>query len=120
MTVVAVVLVVGGCGRIAFDPRSDGSASDDTGSGFAPPTVVGELSSADEDDDPTLTADALEVYFVSTRAGGQGMGDIWRSVRSTVDDPWSPPSLARLEAAKAALSGVPHVSAFSVLAISSI
>jgi len=31
------------------------------------------------------------------------------------DDPWSPPALARVEAATRALRGVPHVSAFSVL-----
>jgi predicted RND superfamily exporter protein len=31
------------------------------------------------------------------------------------DDPWSAPAVARLDAAKAALLGVPHVSAFSVL-----
>src|SRR6266542_4448050 len=31
------------------------------------------------------------------------------------DDPWSPASIARLDAAKAALRGVPHVGAFSVL-----
>jgi predicted RND superfamily exporter protein len=31
------------------------------------------------------------------------------------DDPWSPPSLARVDAAEAALRRIPHVSAFSVL-----
>jgi predicted RND superfamily exporter protein len=31
------------------------------------------------------------------------------------DDPWTPSSLARLESAKAALRGVPHASAFSLL-----
>ncbi len=31
------------------------------------------------------------------------------------EDPWSPSSVARVESAKAALRGVPHVSAFSVL-----
>jgi predicted RND superfamily exporter protein len=31
------------------------------------------------------------------------------------DDPWSPASVARLDAAEAALRGVPHVAAFSVL-----
>jgi uncharacterized protein len=31
------------------------------------------------------------------------------------EDPWSPSSIARVESAKAAVGGVPHVSAFSVL-----
>ena len=62
---------------------------------FGPPKIVAELSSGDKDgydENPTLTANMLEIYFSSTRDGGPGHGDVWRSVRDSVDASWSPPS----------------------------
>jgi len=41
------------------------------------------------DEDCAMTSDRLELYFSSTRAGGPGQ--IYRSVRATVDDAWSAP-----------------------------
>lgn len=44
-----------------------------------------------EDDDPSVTADRLELYFDSNRPGSSGGGDIWVSRRSRSDEPWGPP-----------------------------
>jgi hypothetical protein len=52
---------------------------------------VTELNSDAYDDDPTLRGDLLEIYFASTRLGGQGSEEIWRSERDSVDDPWGAP-----------------------------
>jgi hypothetical protein len=61
---------------------------------FAPPELVTELGAAGADDDkPTLTADRLEIYFLSTRDGGPGGGDVWRSTRSNTGAVWDSPSL---------------------------
>ncbi len=147
----ALALALVGCGRLAFD---DVGATPDAGtlagaplpwpSGpFGPPALVAELSLQDtEDNDPSLTADQLEVFFSSNRtrtfrvlsarrdtvtepfrdlslvnglddgstyrtpkvsadgltlwvssdrAGGLGGQDVWRLVRATRNEPWSPP-----------------------------
>jgi len=52
------------------------------------------------DDDPTLPDDMLEIYFSSTRTTNKPnespdamnrAGDIWRSTRRRIDDPWGMP-----------------------------
>lgn len=61
---------------------------------FSAPTAVVEVASVgDNDEKPTLTADMLEMYFLSDRAGGLGSGDVWRSTRATTGDPWGTPVL---------------------------
>jgi len=55
---------------------------------FAPP-VLSALSSTSSDGTPTLTADLLDVYFKSTRAGGMGMQDLWHAHRTSVTAAWS-------------------------------
>jgi len=37
---------------------------------------------------PSLSADGLEMYFVSDRPGGSGSVDIWVTERKTKDSPW--------------------------------
>lgn len=59
----------------AFDPTAP----------FSSPTVVPELSTTADEDDPTLTADMLEIYFVRGE-------DIWRSTRSTLAASWTAPA----------------------------
>jgi len=54
---------------------------------FFPPVPVAELNTAHSDRNPTLSPDGLEVFFISTRAGGVGDQDIWRATRA---DPYSP------------------------------
>ena len=41
---------------------------------------------------PSVTADGLALYFQSNRPGGYGHGDTWVSRRSSVTDPWGPPT----------------------------
>jgi len=40
----------------------------------------------------SVSADELELYFTSDRAGGLGYEDIWVSTRQSVHDPWGPPT----------------------------
>ncbi len=47
----------------------------------------------DDDEKPTLTADRLELFFLSTRSGGPGGGDVWHASRSNASDAWSAPLL---------------------------
>jgi len=63
--------------------------STSTGQRFGPPRLVAELASPERNDNPTLTADLLEIYFTSTREGGNS--DIWYALRATASDPFSPP-----------------------------
>lgn len=58
---------------------------------FGAPELVPMLNTFDSDDDPTLRADLLEIYFASLRAGGQGSEDIWRAERSSVDEDFGMP-----------------------------
>jgi hypothetical protein len=47
---------------------------------FAEPVAIGTISSdGTTDDDPSLTADRLLLYFNSKRDGGLGHEDIWQS-----------------------------------------
>ncbi|HSC86528.1 MAG TPA: hypothetical protein VLC09_04630 [Polyangiaceae bacterium] len=41
-----------------------------------------------KDQDPTLTADELEIFFFSDRSGNE---DIWKAKRASVDAQWDPP-----------------------------
>lgn len=64
---------------------------------FGPPQLVAELAATDDSDNddekPTLTADRLEIVFLSTRAGGLGGGDVWHATRANAGDAWGAPSL---------------------------
>ena len=57
---------------------------------FGPPVEVDEISTQQEEDDPTLTGDMLEMYFNSNRAGSNA-GDIWKTVRNDTNDLWGVP-----------------------------
>lgn len=83
----------------AVEPASsDGGSSDSTGEPtdeplgpFDAPVAVAELNDAvAAEDDPTLTADMLEIYFGSTRSG---LEDVWMSTRASLADPWDSPVL---------------------------
>ena len=90
-----------GCARYDYElgglpPTSAGGAGGSAGTGglgpFSEPQLITALSDPEAlDDDPSLTADLLEIYFSSEREGGLGESDIWRSVRSSVDADWAPP-----------------------------
>jgi hypothetical protein len=92
-----LTLSLAACGRVAFDETRDGSALDidsvvDAAPllPFGPRQALTAISNATEDD-PTLTADGLEIIFESTRAGGCGAADLWWSQRAALDQPFAPP-----------------------------
>jgi hypothetical protein len=49
------------------------------------------INSSATDADVWISADGLELYFMSTRSGGYGGFDIWVARRATENDPWGVP-----------------------------
>jgi len=58
---------------------------------FDTPMVIDELSVEAKADNPSLTADLLEIYFTASPVPGQG-GDIWSATRSDLDVPFGAPA----------------------------
>ena len=59
---------------------------------FGTPTSLGPIvNSSASDGTPSISADGLELYFLSLRPGGLGYGDIWITKRATIDDDWGNP-----------------------------
>lgn len=108
------VLVVAGCGRIDFaalpgdvDATPGVDASLPTRPFLTPLVALTVLNYPGEDDDPTLPADQLEIYFTSDRTGG---GDIYRSSRASTTAAWSAPAEVT-ELSTPATEGTPEISA---------
>jgi hypothetical protein len=60
---------------------------------FGRPQNLGPvINSPASDFDACTSADGLELYFASDRAGGFGTADIWLSTRPSVDVSWGPPA----------------------------
>ncbi len=76
---------------------------------FGPAVLVTELSSPYTDQQPSISRDGLEMYFISNRPGstigpdGQPSLDIWVSTRPSTSDPWGTPQ--NLDAVNQALGG---------------
>lgn len=66
---------------------------------FGAPTAIDELSVEAKADNPSLTADLLEIYFTAGNAPGPG-GEIWSASRDVASEPFRDPM--RLEAPIAA------------------
>jgi hypothetical protein len=82
----------GGMGGSAGMGGSDGGAGNfGGGQTFTQIQPVEALEGDADDDDPTFTADLLELYFNSSRSGAY---DIWMSTRSDVGEPWGAPVAA--------------------------
>lgn len=82
------MLVLAGCGRVAFDPVHDASAV--ACASFGPWSTPSELVTAStsvDDYGPTLSADNLTIYFQS----GAGPRDIYMASRASEADPFDPP-----------------------------
>jgi hypothetical protein len=58
---------------------------------FGEVTLVAELASEEESDNPTLTSDLLEIYFASGREGGAGDQDVWTARRASTSEPFGVP-----------------------------
>ncbi|HUJ61778.1 MAG TPA: hypothetical protein VLX92_24910 [Kofleriaceae bacterium] len=60
---------------------------------FAVPTELAALDTDEDDFAPTLSADALDIWFSSTRPGGPGGADIYTAHRDATDLPFGAPTL---------------------------
>jgi hypothetical protein len=60
---------------------------------FAAPVALGTLNSDVDEESPTLSADALDIYFASDRPAGLGGLDIYTAHRVSVDEPFGTPAL---------------------------
>ncbi len=59
---------------------------------FGKPANLGpKVNSSNPEYDPSISADGLELYYQSTRAGGYGDSDIYVTTRATTSDEWSQP-----------------------------
>jgi hypothetical protein len=101
----APALVLAACGRLGYEPRG-GTASDasdatpiDWSTPFASPEPALVTAAADQDEDPALTSDLLELYFSATLDGNS---DLWIARRAAPDAAWEPPQpVAELNTAAA-------------------
>lgn len=64
-----------------------------SGGSFGEPVSVGELNGQANEELPAITPNDRVLYMASTRVDSMAKGgyDIWLSVRSTINDPWSSP-----------------------------
>lgn len=63
-----------------------------TGTAFAAPTRIAELSSAAQDWQPQPSEDGLTILFASDRDGGAGKLDLWIARRASVSAPFGAPT----------------------------
>ena len=61
------------------------------GNGFEEPRLVAELSSAANDQRPTIRYDARELFLSSNRPGGFGEDDLWVASRPGASGRWASP-----------------------------
>ncbi len=57
---------------------------------FGTPVMVSELAAPSRTDNPTLTADLLEIYFTTDRVSGNG--DVWYATRASPSDAFGAPA----------------------------
>ncbi|HXN31827.1 MAG TPA: hypothetical protein VN894_08200 [Polyangiaceae bacterium] len=67
-------------------------SSADSGTFGAPVLVSDLVATGYLDYKETLTADRLEIYFISDRPGGPGNQDVWQAKRASATDPWGIPT----------------------------
>src|SRR3989454_6253269 len=78
----------GGVTRIAADAVERPLYSD-----WSAPVNLGPvINSGSNEQHPAISKDGLSLYFASDRAGGMGGLDIYVSQRSSINDPWGPPT----------------------------
>jgi hypothetical protein len=81
---------------ISADAADSGATPGDSSTAlgaFGAPVLVQELAATGYlDFKETLTADMLDIYFVSDRPGGPGNQDVWHAKRAHVSDAWGIPN----------------------------
>src|SRR6185436_16425003 len=60
---------------------------------FGTPTKLANVNSAADDVTPSVTADELQLWFSSTRAGGPGAADIYMATRTSPTADFGSPAL---------------------------
>lgn len=89
----ALLLACGGdtptdASRSPVDARFNSSA----GTEWTAPVNLGPVvNSTANDNNPSLSADELTMYFASNRPGGFGDTDVWMTRRASRSRPWEPP-----------------------------
>jgi len=59
---------------------------------FGTPVNLGPaINTSDEEAEPSISADGLELFFCGSRPGGSGNWDIWIATRATTDVDWGEP-----------------------------
>jgi Tol biopolymer transport system component len=57
-----------------------------------PPVNLGPtVNTSSDEGTASISADGLELYFISERSGGFGSNDLWMTTRATKDAPWGEP-----------------------------
>ncbi len=96
-----LLIALAGCGRVGFDPSAPDAAGaaevadacasecEDLGAWSAPRLLAFSDAMVTEDD-PTPSADGLELYFTATRSDTLGGADVYRVARAAATDPWGP------------------------------
>ena len=93
--------------RSAGEPRFNGS----TGPEWSDPVNLGPVvNSAFRDENATLSADGLTLYFASDRPGGEGSTDVWVTRRASHDSPWGPPENLGPPINTSSIDGAPSLS----------
>jgi len=73
---------------------------------FGPPVLIEAVSDPlQDDDDASMTADLLEIYFESNRPGGPGGDDVWMARRSSPDEDWGTPHVVAAVSTEGGESG---------------
>jgi hypothetical protein len=93
------LLVLAGCGRVAFEPVTPDTTEPDAEDAcaverqnlgpFGTPRRILATSTIDVEDDPVLSADMRELYFASNRPDSVGGQDIYVARRGEPSEPWS-------------------------------
>ncbi len=83
---------VGACAFAALHLTGCGEGTTVTlGRGSVSADLVSHLASSEDDENPSLTADLLEIYFTSDRDGGAGDYDLYVARRASVEEPFGEP-----------------------------
>jgi Tol biopolymer transport system component len=74
--------------RLGVEPRFNSSEGPEWS---APEHLGAVVNSASRDENATLSADGLSLYFASDRPGGVGSVDVWVTRRNSRSSPWEAP-----------------------------
>lgn len=97
-----------GCNRPLGKGLCDIYMSEKVGGKWSRPVNLGyPVNSEEWDSQPSISADGRTLYFASSRKGGKGSSDIWKSVRGA-DGKWSEPENLSINTAKEEISPCIH------------